>query len=385
MMLARLTLVLCLFLLFRSAVADVSVHGFGSLVMGLSDTESANYIGYGNGAELSPETRFAIQSSYHNGSGIGVTGQLISRGREDYEVELEWAYVQYTLSENTTLNFGRLRTPFYHFSEVVDVGFSNHWIRVPDGVYSIPFNNWEGIGGVFRHSVGQLDARLQLQLGHVDDSDFKIRDGSETTPLRFSGASFEYMLYAGPWTLRLGALASQNLRIDIPSLERALKQVANLPKAYRSNVSVDGDKVRFVSASAFYDNLEWIAGAEYTRLYYDTGNIGPDQDSAYLTLGRRWQSWTVHATLARDRNERRSHSELSQGLDLQTAASLQGLSAALTSAGGFAGEDSRTWSVGVNRELTKSMRLKLDFSRYSNRLGNREDASLLSMGVDFVF
>lgn len=80
------------------------------------------------------------------GNGLTATTQVLAEGSNDFQMEVEWAYVSYSITPSLIVQTGRLRTPFYLYSSALDVGYTYHWISPPAPVYaSAGLTRFEGV------------------------------------------------------------------------------------------------------------------------------------------------------------------------------------------------------------------------------------------------
>lgn len=131
---------------------DISISGFGSLVGGTvldGDgywarlPEAAGQ--YDTGVDFQTESRLGVQARYKATKELSITGQMMVRGINDFEPELEWFYASYSITPDLTANVGRMRLPVYHYSDYMDVGIAYPWLRVPSDAYSLAVTNYHGV------------------------------------------------------------------------------------------------------------------------------------------------------------------------------------------------------------------------------------------------
>lgn len=398
-----LPLSLACFMISSGATAEINFSGFTSIKMGMTTEEDETIVGYTDDVSFKAESLAALQASANLGEGLSATAQILARGRENYDPVFEWAYLKYEINDKNSITAGRIRIPFYKYSEYLDVGFAYHWVRPPDGVYSIPFNSWDGVSWLNNHHIGDWDGQLQLQVGVVDDDNFVIRGANSASPLEFRGLSGEYTISNGPWSGRVGYLYSPDLNIEIAALTQAVAGVEaqtgsaigdpnfSFPHQLEANIIFEKEEGHFSSVSVFYDPGNWFAGFELTSLYYETMNFLPNQESAYVTGGVRLDDWTIHLTHGIDKNDKKTYAELTRDIDEVDAATdsaMRALYGVLTASGAAAGEDSHSTSLGVNYNFHPKATLKLDYTQYRddiNAPGGRTDADLFSISIDTIF
>jgi len=155
---------------------DISISGFGSLVGGTVINgdgywarlpEAAGQ--YDTGVDFQTESRVGVQARYKATKDLSITGQLLIRGVNEFEPELEWFYASYTITPDLIANIGRMRLPVYHYSDYMDVGIAYPWLRVPSDAYSLAITNFHG-------------ASLQYTLDwSIGTTAFKVYAGQQDT------------------------------------------------------------------------------------------------------------------------------------------------------------------------------------------------------------
>ena len=118
-------------LLAAPAYADLTINGFASIKAGMTLDSDDTLYGYDDSLDFKNESLFAVQLMSDLGDKLSVTAQLMGRGADDFDVDFEWAFISYQLTDEVRINAGRLRTPFYKYSDYRDVGYAYDWLRVP--------------------------------------------------------------------------------------------------------------------------------------------------------------------------------------------------------------------------------------------------------------
>lgn len=181
---------LCIFSL--SSHAEVTLKGFASFVGGATLDSDDTYVGYENKLEYDKNSLYALQASADMGEGLTVTGQLMARGNENYKPEFEWMYASYNLTPTLNAKIGRIRTPFYMFSEYLEVGYTYHWIRPPVELYAAQVTNMDGVSLLYNLPLGSIDSQFMLSVGNresfLDNPNTQV---SDYKPLIAANAQFE--------------------------------------------------------------------------------------------------------------------------------------------------------------------------------------------------
>lgn len=105
------------------AVDNVRINGFGNVVMGVTSSDDT-FLGYDDNPDFSNESLFALQVSSDISDKLSATAQVLGRGSEDFDVNFEWAYLSYKISDSLTLVAGRSRLPLFTYSSSLDVGYT---------------------------------------------------------------------------------------------------------------------------------------------------------------------------------------------------------------------------------------------------------------------
>ena len=125
-----LTLSLAAVLASGNIQADTTINGFASIKAGITTGSDERLYGYDDTLDFKNESLIALQIKSDLGDKLSVTAQLLGRGNNDFDVGFEWAFISYQLADNMTINAGRLRTPFYKYSDFKDVGYAYDWRKM---------------------------------------------------------------------------------------------------------------------------------------------------------------------------------------------------------------------------------------------------------------
>ncbi|CAM5193196.1 porin [Alishewanella longhuensis] len=293
-----------------SATANVAINGFASIKGGMTTGSDEQLYGYDNDFNLKNESLFALQLKADLGDKLSVTGQLMGRGSKDFDVGFEWAFITYELADNMRINAGRLRTPFYKYSDFKDVGYAYDWLRVPQGVYGFGFDNIEGISFYRTAELGSVESTLQLVAGAYDgkatisgvevDAEIKNIVGItwEVTQGNISGR----LAYLTGKSTVDAAAASIAENFTIGNLFTTLNSLGLTDLV--ASIDIQQEKGTFLGFGLTYDNGDWIAVSEITRVKVDNSFIA-EQNNYYVSVGKRFNSITPYISYEVEDNESR--------------------------------------------------------------------------------
>ncbi|SDZ94495.1 porin [Alkalimonas amylolytica] len=361
-----------------SGVASANVHmnGFASIKGGMSTASDKSLYGYTNEWDFKNESLFAIQVRSDLGDRLSVTAQLMGRGSNDFDARFEWAFLTYELSDTMRINAGRLRTPFYRFSDFMDVGFAYDWLRVPQGVYGLGFNNLEGLSLYRTTQLGEFDSTLQLLLGSFSGNISLAGNPARADINNIAGVTWE--LERGWWSVRTAYLSGK-VSIDAPGLAPLFSGLtqAGVPDLV-SALDFNDDQSQFIGLGITMDQGEWVLISEYNRINVKNSFFAK-RENYYLSVGYRFDSITPFVSF--EREDHRSKSDIYQPYTpLLPAQLLQPVIAVVESQS----VDTKTWNAGLRYDFHPAAAFKIQYSNEKNTLtDNRSD--LVAVGVDIVF
>ncbi|GAB57751.1 porin [Rheinheimera nanhaiensis] len=363
-------------LLAAPAHADLTINGFASIKAGMTLDNDATLYGYDDDLDFKNESLFAVQVMSDLGEKLSVTAQLMGRGREDFNAEFEWAFLSYQLSDNLQLNAGRLRTPFYKYSDFKDVGYAYDWARVPEAVYNLDFDNIEGVSLYHTTTLGSLDSSLQLIAGSFDGDAVVTGLTVQAKIDQVLGAAWE--LSRDGISARLAYLRGDTSlsNPDIDALTGIL--TASGLGAVARAIDVNEESSTFLGLALTLDKNDWVAVAEITRTEVDDSLIA-EQNGYYVSLGHRFDSLTPYVSYEKRDNDAKRDiiALLPQGVPAQ-------LALGVTQAVERFEVKRDAWNLGLRYDFHPSAAFKAQLTRVNNDITD-DDTSLVTLGVDLVF
>jgi len=367
-----------------AAYSNTTINGFASIKAGMTTGSDEQLYGYDDTLDFKNESLIALQVKSDLGDKLSVTAQLLGRGRDDFDVGFEWAFISYQLSDNMTINAGRLRTPFYKYSDFKDVGYAYDWLRVPQGVYGLGFDTIEGLTFYRTAQLGSVDTTLQLIFGSYD-GDATVSGNTVSASIdTITGITWE--LAKDAFSARFAYLAGKTSIDTTPVPLAPGFTVGNLYQALTANgltplvtaIDIDDESSNFIGVGLTYDDSNWIAVAEYTRVEVENSFIAT-QKNWYVSLGKRFDSFTPYISYERENNDAlvSIYQPYTAVLPPQLLVPVQGLVATQE-------REASTWNLGVRYDFHPSAAFKAQFSSEDNdTIGQR--IGVLAFGIDLVF
>lgn len=405
----------------HASSGDLNIYGFMSVGVGILDKNEVTIEGFEGEGNFKQDTLLALQVSKQVNDSTTATGQLVSRGTDDFKTEAAWAFISFQATPDLTARMGRLRIPFFYYSEFLEVGYAYNWVRLPSDIYNIPFSSFDGVDFTQRFSIGSLDNSFQINYGRLNDelnifeedyqSDLKNMAGISLNStygdwgFRIAGQRTEMTLdtavdmnYVGAVQAATIAQLTHNaspspesgaaLLAAAESLAEAevnfskqrridqgqtgailLAQAMGLDVDAQEEFALDGHTADFYSAALTFDNGNYSFIGEVTAIEYESGLL-VDNRAWLASMAKRFGETITHLTYSTSRDILNS----GDSGKLQEALNLQGEDESVT--------------LGLRYDYDVNTALKFE-AQYHNEIINRgiegDYAMLYSFAVDVIF
>lgn len=368
---------------------DIKFSGFLSVGGGFVDDEnSVPYGGYKEEDLSFDRNIVGLQATGNITDKVSATAQLIARSEKNYELNAEWAYLTYKATDSIKIRAGRLRTPFYIYSDFLDVGYAYSWIAPPREVYYLPFNNVDGLDIYSTFALGSFDSTLQAYYGSFTDT------------LNFNGTEAEaktrkQMGIAGTlgkdwWTLR-AAYHVADLTIDLSSSPlSATTTIGSFAQTLgkfgfqknADNLLVEEDSASFAEIGGTIDTGKFIAVAEHVEFKPGKSLLSKNVRE-YVMLGVRQGDWLFHITAQKSKDEVATpEAGIPAGVALPVVGSTNVLIGTLQQVAQSQVVKRDVLSLGTRWDFTTGTALKLQIDDVDDSAG---DQKVFSVAVQTVF
>lgn len=220
---------------------------------------------------LKQESLAGLQLRYQFNDKLSATAQAVTRASENMKVDVDWAYLSYDVTPDTTVHAGRRRLPIYAFSDSVYIGYTLPWIRVPQDIYGWEVGAFNGVTVTHRKSVGDWALTGSLFAGQES-----TKKNLEMQRIYYGGARVD-----DAWKHILGAnldVSNDIFGVRLIYMQNSIDVTSYPPGDDPQPVIGTRQRVMGVSASVDYDNF-LLRGEANTFMR-------PSQDY-------RSKSWTV--------------------------------------------------------------------------------------------
>jgi len=361
-------------LLSGTSQAAIEINGFASIKAGMALSSDDSLYGYDDTLDFKNESLAALQVKSDLGDKLSVTAQILGRGANDWDTTFEWAFLSYDLTDSLRVNAGRLRTPFYKYSDFRDVGYAYDWSRVPQSVYGLGFDNIEGASLYHTATLGNFDSSLQFIVGSYDGEANIGTAIADAQIENITGVAWE--LGQDGYSFRLAYLIGKTT-FSAASLDAFTAQLTGLGLgALAKSIDIVDESSSFAGVGFNIDKNDWVVVSEITKAVVDDSFIS-DQESYYISVGHRFDTITPYVSFEKEDNKAKT--EIYAGLP--TASPLYAPVAGLVNS---LETERDSINVGVRYDFHPSAAFKAQYTSADNKTADRKD-SVVVVGVDLVF
>ena len=292
--------------------SEWSIKGFGSLSIVGTDTNAIGFYrdrsqtkSVTNAWGIAPDSRFGLQLDVNFNETLQMTTQWIARNHagDFFEQNLELAFMRWHASNSLNIRAGRMGTDVFLASDYRNISYAYPWMRPPHEFYgTIPVYHYDGIDLIKRYAIynGYLTAKIfagysSNQLisnpgNKLFDFNAPVVGGNLTYEHRYWRTKLSYV-FVHPVTDTPGFDAGSKI-LNNTLVNLALPGINKLTPY----LTTKNTNMHFISLGGAYDNGVWLAQAEAAYLHSDSP-LFPAQTSAYLSIGRRFDTITLYTLL----------------------------------------------------------------------------------------
>ncbi len=350
----------------ETSQSSLSVSGFSRVVAGILDDENASFEGYDNSVSFGERSLLGVQIDAHLNEHFSVTSQLLYHSSDQRDSGIEWLYLTYRPSKSVRFKAGRMRTPFFSYSDVLDVGFAYPWISPPQQVYNAYlFDYYDGLSASYEIGGAGVTMDIEGYVGEFNDSFFIGNDEVNANTDDYRGVIVNIRgekLHARLSTHRA------SVDVDLPELDQfaTILRQANFPLSANSLATTGDIKVEQVGLN--YDDLNYFFKTELIKIA-GSSLIVPEISSYYFTAGYISHPFTFHATYATNTSDFAEPSnEIRRGVIPELDLLAENYDAVFNS---LANDTLESLTLGVRWDFKLSMALKLEYTHLKGEQGER--------------
>lgn len=273
---------------------DLVVNGFMSVAGGGSDNSSVTFSGYDQDVKFTPDAVLGVQLSKQLDDSVSLTGQLVSKGSSEFDTTVEWAFATLNVTDELDIRAGRLRVPFFYYSDFLDVGYAYNWIRPPTEVYRLGFSAVDGIDFTYRYNMGSWDSSAQFYYGEWNGA--LAINGTE---VNFAMSNLTGLVYnlSNDW-INLRASyhrADITAGVQVPTVQVNPVTGAGAVNGSAPALIINDEISEFYEVAAVFDMNDYQLITEWTALEHQ-GIALYDNQGWMVSAAKRMDDKTFHIT-----------------------------------------------------------------------------------------
>jgi len=276
--------ILCFMMPINSYADNTKLFGFlrAGAAMSLDNHEVEAFEGVDKNGDFNSST-FGLNISHKISSNLHIAAQFFSAGYEEsFNTHLDWGYASFSLTDELTLNFGKIKYPVLLYSEVVDIGNVYLWTAPPQELYNaesegayLYLESFLGSSVVHSRYLGNYEIVAQIFAGN----------GS----VEVGGHGSE----GGHGTLDKMVGGSISISDDFFTLKSGFNRYNSAGIS-----TLDGNDVNVISVGANIDWNKFILTTEYVKGMV-SDNSEANTSVFYATLGYRINALTPHISYSK--------------------------------------------------------------------------------------
>lgn len=297
-------------LLFTSAIAtaadknQINFSGFARVVGGVMLSENDALSTYDNDLNFNQHSLLGLQASYDLNPDLSVTAQVLGKSQSSNS-GLEWLYLKYHLNDNWQIKLGKLHTPFFDYSDVINVGYAYPWVVLPTEIYdSFFFSSFTGGLVEYSNLLAEYNVSIQAYVGQVDETISVAGEKFDVDLDYFNGIVFQ--LSRGAFSARLSKTLG-NYQVDDIGLNPVIDAFTDIGQqwptflAVSESLRVEG-KVDFTQLSLSYERFNWYVKGEWTDISHEI-DLLTELTGYYIIAGYQHNEFTYHLTFSERRGQ----------------------------------------------------------------------------------
>lgn len=298
---------------YSSFAIDVSdnttLHGFGTIGGSYNTNEHFIYrdsifseVGSKDDFSFATHTKLGLQIDTQISDSLKTTfqGSIYQKKEDAVETDLDWAYLKYSPSEYLNFKLGRMRVPFFIFSDSSNINYTNIWTHTPKEaiIAAVPFSSYNGFETEFLFNIKEHNISLQAYTGKGHDV---MKSSSTDIDVELEKAyGLSLTDYYGDLKLRTSYIQIKN-RFGIEKLDQLYETALMMGIDEISNYSFEKFDVDLFTFGFTYQINNIFLASEYTLLdlnnellsnlsgWYITSGYQFDKLMPYITYGNSKQ------------------------------------------------------------------------------------------------
>ncbi len=286
-----------------SYAIEFDYSGYLSIGAGKVSHDLAKFDDYDDSISFGNDSVFGFQLDTKFNEKFEFAGQIVARGYsqdgyDEFEPQLEWAFVSYRFAPAWSVRVGRLRTPYYLITDYKEVGYAYPWVRPNVDAYNsiLAFlNNYDGMELLYNSKLAGFDFSAQLVAGSYEKLNYSTRVIADSTAGIILTIGTEHL------TLRLNHSESV-IDLQVEGSDQLVSAFETIGIAYPSFAAIshtgliDNEPYIYDSVGVLFDRDGWLVHSEFYTIE-TTHPTAQNFQAAYLSIAYQFETLTPYAMI----------------------------------------------------------------------------------------
>ncbi len=284
---------------------NTTLHGFGTLGGSYNTNEHFTYrenvfseVGSQNDFSFATHSKLGLQLDTNINDNLKTTIQGVTYQKEKgkLQTDIDWAYLKYSPTDYLNFKMGRMKIPFFIFSDSSNINYTNVWTHAPKEtvIASVPFSSYNGFEAEYLFNLNEHNFSLQSYLGKEKGS-IQSQEGEADAQIK-KAYGFSLTDYYGDLKLR-GSYFRGDIKFTIDTLNQLIKTASSAPLyiSNAKNYSTDDLDLEFYALGFNYQINNIFIASEYTSVEMDNPYID-DIKGWYVSTGYQFDKVMPYIT-----------------------------------------------------------------------------------------
>lgn len=270
---------------------NTTLHGFGTIGGSYNTNEHFIYrenvfssVGSQDNFSFATHSKLGLQldTDITNTLKATIQGVVYKKEPGKLETDLDWTYIKYSPTDYLNFKLGRMRIPFFIFSDSSNINYTNIWTHPPKEavIASVPFTSYNGFEAEYLFNINEHNLSFQTYIGQGKEQ--IIGPTKVDTEIK-NAYGFSLTDNYGDLKLRASYFKG-NLNFKINQLDYLIAQGQALGISSVKNYSLDNLDLTFFGLGFSYQLDNIFLASEYTSVKLNN-NIIDDMQGWYISTG----------------------------------------------------------------------------------------------------
>ncbi len=287
---------LTIFIASTAIAGKTEISGYTSLIGTKTDAKDATYWNEyaADYADFTHQSLIGVQLNAEIVKNLEISLTILGEGKEKYKAEFSWFYATYTITDNSSFRFGRLKVPIYMVSNYIDIGHAYPWVTPPPEVYSTNvIESSDGLEYIYATDIFASTLQINTYVG-TNQNDHHLAPSFINDGINSGGT------YKTGDKVGFQAHDLLGIEVSLATDNVTFKFSHNQAIMSSTELSITKSRIQLGGFGIIIDAANFIIYSEYVHRYSDDSlqSVFPDQDSGYVTLGYRIAKFLPYITYA---------------------------------------------------------------------------------------